>query len=138
MEPISLYRGAAGEVVRGFLRPATLLTVVPVFACLLFLGVLAGLIIGALELPLVFALPLAVTFSSPVVGLFAMSARTGTLNVGFFEALVGDRGASVGGFILRHAILSVAWGVPVGALAPELGRAGASALVAGPSSAEAV
>jgi hypothetical protein len=133
------FRGAAGEVVRGFVRPATLLTLLPLLAAAAFLGAVAG---GAVHLfglsPLLTPLILMVA-GSPIIGRFALAARAGDLRAGFISGRV-EAGELVG-FVTRYAVLTFAWGVPglivVAKLAGALGgipAGGPAALVtAGPA-----
>lgn len=107
----SVFRGSAGEVVRGFVHVATLGTLIPVLVAMLILGLVSGLITHLVGLPLPFAVLLMLVTSSPIVGRFAMAARDGQLDAGFLSARL-DRGA-VTGFVLRHATLCVAWGLPL-------------------------
>jgi hypothetical protein len=110
-EQPSAFRGSSGEVVRGFIDLSTLATLVPVLVSMVVLGVLAGLIMNAVGLSLPFAVLLMLVTSSPIVGRFAVASRDGQLDAGFFSARA-DRGAVVG-FVLRHATLAVAWGLPL-------------------------
>lgn len=113
MNGLSVFRGASGEVVRGFLAFGTLLTVFPVIVATLILATLAGLVIHWTEPPVWISLPLLSIATSPVTGLFAVAARTGDLTAGFMDCLMGHLGR-VPGFVVRHGVLSLLWGVPLG------------------------
>lgn len=110
-EQPSTFRGSSGEVVRGFINLSTLATLIPVLVVMILLGLLAGLIMKLAGLSLPFAALLTLLTASPVIGRFAMAARDGQLDAGFLTARA-DRGAVVG-FVLRHATLCVAWGLPI-------------------------
>jgi hypothetical protein len=113
MRQISAFRGTSGEVVSGFLNLGTLFTLVPVFTVTAGLVALVVAAVALAEAPSWLVLPLLLVATSPVTGLFAMAARAGDLEAGFFECLANHRGA-VPGFVLRHATLTLAWGIPVG------------------------
>jgi hypothetical protein len=85
------------------------------------LTVLAAFLGKRLELSPVVLVPLLVVALSPVVGLFAMAGRAGATNAGFLEALAGHGGRRVGGFVVRYALLSVAWSVPLVLVARKAG-----------------
>ncbi|HXU81674.1 MAG TPA: hypothetical protein VN914_09775 [Polyangia bacterium] len=95
---------------RGFIDVSTLVTLVPVLVVMLVLGLLAGLIMRVVGLSLPFAGFLTLVTASPIIGRFAMAARDGQLDAGFVTARA-DRGAVLG-FVARHAVLCVAWGLP--------------------------
>lgn len=112
MNELSAYRGASGEVVRGFVRPATLFTCLPVMVCTFALGAFGAMIVAWTGMPSWMAMAVSVATTAPVVGLFAMSARAGAFSAGFFEALTEHR-SGVPGFVLRFSAI----GIPLAAVA---------------------
>ncbi len=106
------FRGEAGEVVGGFLSLGTWFTAIPVAGATILLAVLAGFLQQRLNLSAVVTVPAFLALLAPITGLFAMASRAGGSEAGFFEALAGAGGRGVGGFTLRHGLMTVAWSVP--------------------------
>ena len=69
------------------------------------------------------------TASAPIVGLFAVSARAGNFNCGFFEALTSHR-QGIAGFVLRFATLALPFGALAGYSAEQI-SAGVGGLMMG-------
>jgi hypothetical protein len=107
----SVFRGSAGEVVRGFVDLGTLFTVIPVLVMMVIIGLVAGLVVKVVGLSAPFAAFIMVVSASPIVGRFALAARNGQLDAGFFAVNL-EKGA-VMAFVLRHAALTICWGLPV-------------------------
>lgn len=120
------FRGESGEVVRGFLSPATFLTALPVGAAALLLGIAASFVQRRFDIPLALAVPAYLALVGPLTGLFAMASRAGAHHAGFFEALAGHGGRGAASFTLRYGLLQAAWSVPLVLVAqqaaPWLGR----------------
>lgn len=110
-DEITTFRGASGEVVRGFVSFATLLTLLPVAGLMVVLGIVSALAMKAMSSSAPVAVLIVLVTSSPIVARFAMAARQGDLCCGFLSASL-DKGA-VTGFVARHAILVLIWGTPL-------------------------
>jgi hypothetical protein len=90
----SVFRGSAGEVVRGFVDLGTLFTLVPVLVMMVIIGLVAGLVkVVGLSAP--FAGFIMVVSASPIVGRFALAARDGQLDGGFFGVNLERSGCSL-------------------------------------------
>jgi hypothetical protein len=113
MDRLSIYRGMAGEVVVGFLRPGTMLTSIPVIGAfilsMLIIAFVPGLggVVGAILMMFV---------SAWIVGRFVQPAQDGYLDEGFFSAHL-PRGAARR-YALRYLAAIILSGTPlfVGAL----------------------
>lgn len=110
MDDADAFGGTAGQVIRGFVRPGTLLTTVPVIVVTLILGLVSAAVVDMLGVPAPIALVVMLVASSPVVGRFALPARDGELEAGFVEARFD--GPELGSFVLRYAALTCAWALP--------------------------
>lgn len=128
------FRGECGEVVAGFLSPATAFTAVPAGLSVIILTALAGFFAGKLELPMVVTVPVMLTLVAPITGLFAMAGRAGKTDAGFFEALAGHGGQGALGFTLRYGVLQAAWSVPLVLAFEKLQGTFLSMLMEGPGS----
>lgn len=132
------FRGEAGDVTLGFVNPLTLLTALPVMVLNTLLFGLAAFFASELSLPPVVTLPLLVASISPVIGLFACTARRGKLDAGFVESLSCNGRADIPGFCLRFTLLSIAWTVPLVLLGREaiasVGEFAGAAMMGGVSS----
>ena len=122
MNDLSAFRGASGEVVRGFVRFGTLLTCIPVMVCTFALAAFGGMIVAWTGMPPWMAMGVSVVTTAPIVGLFATAARSGSFSCGFFEALTQHR-AGVFGFVLRFSAIGVPFALAAGLSAERLGRA---------------
>ncbi len=110
MDDADAFGGTAGQVIRGFVRPGTLLTTVPVIVVTSILGLVSAAVVDMLGVPAPIALVVILVASSPVVGRFALPAREGELEAGFVEAPFD--GPELGSFVLRYAALTCVWAVP--------------------------
>jgi hypothetical protein len=70
--------------VRGFVDVGTLFTLVPVLVMMVIIGPVAGLVVKVVGLSAPFAGFIMVVSASPIVGRFALAARDGQLDAGFF------------------------------------------------------
>lgn len=107
MEDISRFRGMAGEVTGGFLLPITLFSALPVLAIFAVLGYGATLLKG--DAQILAALVMFVVFVA-LVGRFALPARLGSFDSGFFG---GADGSELLGFVGRYLVLTLAWSIPL-------------------------
>lgn len=107
MEEISRFRGMAGEVTGGFLLPTTLFSALPILIVFVVLGYAVGMLKG--NAPIV-GVPLMFAAYVMVVGRFALPARHGSLDGGFFG---GADGGELMGFIGRYLALTLAWTIPL-------------------------
>jgi len=111
----SIFRGASGEVVRGFVHPRTFLTLIPVAIALGICGLPVMALAVGMTLPEILLAPLALLVAGPVVGRFALAAREGRLTAGF--AAARPEHAPLFGFVARYSILTTLWSA--GAIGPE-------------------
>jgi hypothetical protein len=117
MQTFSAFGGLAGETVRRFCGFLTLFTLIPALILTGLLGALGGYLCGLLHLPLPLPFLLMLIFVSPVIGRYALAARAGDLASGFLSGLKRNE---LSRFVGRYAVLTLAWGLPVGFLGLEL------------------
>lgn len=108
MEDISRFRGMAGEVTGGFLLPVTLFSALPVLVIFAVLGYGATLLKGNAQ---ILAAPVMFVAFIALVGRFALPARLGSFDSGFFG---GADGGGLLGFVGRYLVLTLAWSIPLG------------------------
>lgn len=110
---LGTFAGTAGEVIKGILRPDTLVTAIPVASILMPSLILAGSLAWFFSRPgaITGTLLLAFVFSW-LTGRFALAAREGNLTAGFLEG--NSREAT--GFALRWLVASSTWSVPLAIL----------------------
>lgn len=108
----SSFRGLAGEVIVGFLRPGIFLTLIPVLGYWLIVGVVLYLLSGRVSPP--FLMLLLLVSAAPLVGRFAVASANGDLHCGFFSTKV-DRG-EVYAYTIRYIALTCVWVTLVAAI----------------------
>jgi hypothetical protein len=113
MEDISSFRGAAGEVVRTFLRFGTFLTAIPVIFFWIVFAIVMYFIGSKIPGFLHFFLIMAA--ASVLIGRFALPASRGELDTGFFNPHL-ERGETLS-FALRYVTYTILWVIPVMLLA---------------------
>ncbi|KTD61107.1 hypothetical protein [Legionella spiritensis] len=109
MDDISNFRGMSGEVVRGFLKFSTFLTIIPIVLFWLAFYILLYFIGRRMPGYLFFFLNIAA--ASFLLARFAIPASQGELNAGIFNAHI-QRGETLA-FVLRYLIYTLFWCVPV-------------------------
>jgi len=114
MDRLSIYRGMAGEVIVGFLRPGTIFTSIPVIMVFVFLVAIPITFVPGLAGSGLDGL-LAVLVSSYVVGRFMQPAREGHLAEGWFSHLTASRVAI--SYAFRYMAAVVLSGAPILVLA---------------------
>lgn len=108
MKEISRFRGLAGEVAGGILSPFTFFSAIPVVLVFLALGFLVGKVSsGMAEIAVA---PVLIGVYAMIVGRFALPARHGELDGGFFVSSCDF--ADLPGFAGRYLVLTLAWGLP--------------------------
>ena len=115
MDNISPYSGVAGETVRLYARMGTFILLIP---SVLFMLVTAGLFLYILDktgLPQEFGILVGFIAITPVIGAAGIGARSGDLESGI--SYLFQRSAEVISFVLRYALLTLAWGIPAVLLA---------------------
>ncbi|MCB0324453.1 MAG: hypothetical protein KDD69_12815 [Bdellovibrionales bacterium] len=97
---ISTFRGLAGEVVAGFLRPSTLLSLLPVFGT--WAALLAALFFMGDKVPQPLVLLVISVAAVLITGRFAVPASNGQLHSGFFNFSGAASSEDVRAFALRY------------------------------------
>lgn len=110
MEKTYPFGGLAGETVRRFTAFSTAFTLLPALVLTVVLGVAAHFLCRTLQLPDWISFLVSVIFTSPVTAKSALAARNGDLAAGF---LSDWNAPEVFGFMMRYAVLTIAWGVPL-------------------------
>lgn len=113
MDEISSFRGMAGEVVRGFLKFGTFLTIIPVILFWFFVYILLYFIGN--RLPGYLFLLINLIASSFLIARFAIPASQGELHAGLFNNHI-HRGETLA-FVGRYFIYTLFWIVPTTLLA---------------------
>ncbi|RMG41983.1 MAG: hypothetical protein D6719_07430, partial [Candidatus Dadabacteria bacterium] len=101
------FRGLAGEIVAGFLKPETFLTAIPI--AIVF--VIGTLLIGAIGLPQMVTVIAMFILSGFIVGRYAMSSVYGDHLAGMFST-ASSAGDALN-YAIRYTILTILWGLPV-------------------------
>jgi len=107
MEDISRFRGMAGEVTCSFLLPTTFFSALPVLIVFAVLGYAATLLKGNAQ---ILAAPAMFIVYVAIIGRFALPARQGSFDSGFFG---GADGGELIGFVGRYLVLTLAWCIPL-------------------------
>lgn len=113
MDEISSFRGMAGEVVRGFLKFGTFLTIIPVILFWVFVYILLYFIGN--RLPGYLFLLINLIAYSFLIARFAIPASQGELHAGLFNNHI-HRGETLA-FVGRYFIYTLFWIVPTTLLA---------------------
>ena len=111
---ITLFRGVAGEVVAGFLRPRIFLTLIPVWLYWGAFGIAAAFLsraVNVIAMQCVLLVGLAM-----LVGRFAIPASRGDLDAGFFDFNNNIDSGELIGFGFRYMLAVMFWLVPTGIL----------------------
>ena len=124
MNDISPYSGVAGETVRLFARVGTFLLVIPAIVLMAVTAALLLYVIDKTGLPKETALLAGFLAVVPVIGSAGVGARSGDMESGI--SYLFQRSGEVLSFILRYALLTLAWSVPTVLLAALLFKRAAS------------
>lgn len=115
MREVSVFRGVAGTITAGFVRPGTLLTALPVFGVYLAAGLAIAFFSFVLRRsPAAASIPillLAAYAYAYVLGRFALPAARGELDAGFFADSLQPGDARR--YALRYLLLAACWGLPL-------------------------
>ena len=109
MDEISRFRGLAGEVIVGFVQPRIFLTAIPVL--LYWLVVLLALFFIGWFMPAPLDTILILAAASFLIARFALPARQGELQQGFFG--YDFEAGELTGFVLRYLVLTISWSIPL-------------------------
>jgi hypothetical protein len=104
------FRGIAGETVHRLLGYSRLLQLGPGLVLVAALLIVSMVLVYLLKLPPYLSMLVSLTAASPVIGKCAFAAAAGELEGSF---LSGWDARLLWGFVQRHAVLSVAWSLPV-------------------------
>lgn len=109
MDPISSFRGFAGEVLRSYTRPTLFLTVFPMLVVWLIFVVYMA-IVGH-KIPMLINMAIIYCLFAMFIGRYAIPASRGDLTTGIFSAHIA-RGETLS-FVARYVIISLIWGIPL-------------------------